>query len=108
MGAPEGKKRLRRSDADQTLVSEFFGGPLDGRRTADWPAQLSGRSLHGMISKTPLSQPASGSIFAVYRCTSETQVDGLWHFEFVRIEGPNGERLGPPDGQRPENREGKS
>lgn len=93
MSGIEGSKRTRRSDADLTLISEFIGGPLDGRRTADWPPQLSGRSLHGMVSKTPLSQPASGSIFAVYRCTRETQVGGYWRFEFVRLEGPNGERL---------------
>lgn len=89
----EASKRIRRGDADQTLISEFIGGPLDGRRTADWPPQLSCKSLHGMVSKTPLSQPARGSIFAVYRCTSEAQVGGYWRFEFVRLEGPNGERL---------------
>lgn len=95
MGGTEGKKRMRRRDADPSLISEFFGGPLDGLRTADWPPPLSGQSLHGMVSKTPLSQPATGSIFAVYRCTSTTQVAGYWRFEFVRLEGPNGERLVP-------------
>ena len=84
---------MRRSDADQTLISEFFGGPLYGRKTAGWPPQLSGKSLYRMVSKTPVSQPASGSIFAVYRCTSEMQIDGRWLFEFVRLESPNGEWL---------------
>lgn len=79
--------------SDPSLYCAYFGGPRDGFKTGDLPASLSGRSLTGMISKTPLSQPHQFSLFAVYRCTSEAQVDGFWRFEFVGMEGPNGERL---------------
>ena len=43
--------------------------------------------------KAPLSQPHRFSLYAVYECTSETQGDGFWVFEFQRMEGPNGEML---------------
>ena len=76
-----------------TLYCAYFGGPRDGLKTGDMPASLSGHKLTGMISKTPLSQPHQFSLFAVYECTSETQIDWFWQFHFVGMEGPNGERL---------------
>jgi hypothetical protein len=45
------------------------------------------------VSKLPLSQPHQYSLYAVYVCTSETQVNGFWIFEYRGMEGPNGEKL---------------
>lgn len=78
---------------DPSLFCAYFGGPRDGLKTGDLPAALSGRPLTGVVSKLPLGQPSEFSLFAVYLCTSETQVDGFWVFEFQRLEGPNGEQL---------------
>lgn len=78
---------------DSSLYFTYLGGPRDGFKSGDLPAVLSGRKLTGMVSKTPLSQPHQFSLFAVYECTSETQVDGFWIFEFRGMEGPNGEKL---------------
>ena len=54
---------------------------------------LSGKKLTGAVVRLPLSQPAQFSLLAVYVCSSEAQVDGFWRFEFVGMEGPNGEQL---------------
>lgn len=78
---------------DPTLFCAYFGGPRDGLRTGDLPASLSGSKLTGMIAKIPLSQPHEFSLFAVYECTSETQIEGFWEFTYVGLEGPNGEKL---------------
>lgn len=78
---------------DPSLYCAYFGGPMDGFKTGDLPVTLSGQKLTGMVVKTPLSQPAHFSLFAVYRCTSETQIDGFWQFEYQGMEGPNGEQL---------------
>lgn len=78
---------------DPTLYCEYFGGPMDGFRTGDLPAELSGLSLHGTVTRTPLSQPHRFSLVAVYECTSETRVNGFWRFTFVHMEGPDGEIL---------------
>jgi len=78
---------------DPSLYCAYFGGPRDGFKTGDLPVAISGKKLTGMVSKIPLSQPAQYSLFAVYVCTSETQVDGFWVFEYRGIEGPNGEKL---------------
>ncbi len=81
------------ANQDPSLYCEYFGGPKDGFKSGDLPAFLSGKKLTGMTSKSPLSQPHQFSLFAVYICTSETQVNGFWVFEFQRLEGPNGELL---------------
>lgn len=78
---------------DPTLYCAYFGGPRDGLKTGDLPAALAGKKLTGMVSKMPLSQPHQYSLYAVYVCTSETQVDGFWVFEYQGVEGPNGEKL---------------
>lgn len=78
---------------DPTLYSAYFGGPRDGLKTGDFPVTFSGKKLTGMLSKTPLSQPHQFSLYAVYVCTSETQIDGFWQFEYQGMEGPNGEQL---------------
>lgn len=81
------------SNQDPTLYCAYFGGPHDGFKTGDLPATLSGTQLTGMVSKTPLAQPAIYSVFAVYECVSETQIDGFWQFLYRGLEGPNGETL---------------
>jgi hypothetical protein len=78
---------------DPSLYCAYFGGPRDGLKTGDLPAVLSGEKLTGMVSKMPLSQPHQFSLFAVYVCTSETQVNGFWEFRYTGMEGPNGEQL---------------
>jgi hypothetical protein len=78
---------------DPSLYCAFFGGPRDGLKTGDMPATLSGEKLTGMVFKTPMSEPHIYSLYAVYVCTSETQIDGFWQFEFQGFEGPNGETL---------------
>ncbi|MDJ1113398.1 hypothetical protein [Microbacterium dauci] len=78
---------------DPTLRCKYLGGPRDGLLTADLPPELSGEKLTGLVSKIPLSQPHQFSLFAVYVCTSETQINTFWIFEFERLEGPNGEQL---------------
>ena len=78
---------------DPTLYCAYFGGPRDGFKTGDLPVTLSGEKLTGMVSAIPLSQPHQYSLFAVYECTSETQVNGFWIFEYRGMEGPNGEQL---------------
>lgn len=75
---------------DPTLYCQYFGGPQDGFKTGDLPAFLSGEKLTGMVAKTPLWQPHETADFAVYVCTSETQIDGFWRFDYVGIEGPGG------------------
>lgn len=86
-------------NTDPTLFCAYFGGPRDGLRTGDLPAPLSGSTLTGMVSKIPLSQPHQFSLFAVYECTSETQIDGFWEFTYVGLEGPNGEKLVAADSE---------
>ena len=76
---------------DPSLAHEYVGGPLDGRRSADLPPQLSGQSLTGLVANIPLSQPQWFALHAVYICQGEAQVDGFWQFDFERLEGPNGE-----------------
>lgn len=78
---------------DPTLFCAYVGGPRDGLKTADLPPAFSGRPLTGIVSKLPLSQPHQYSLYAVYVCTSETQVNGFWIFEYRGMEGPNGEKL---------------
>lgn len=85
---------------DPSLYCAYVGGPRDGFKTGDLPSVLSGKKLTGMVSKVPLSQPHQFSLFAVYVCTSETQVDGFWIFEYRGMEGPNGERLVAATGTR--------
>ncbi|MBO0981973.1 hypothetical protein [Microbacterium sp. SD291] len=84
---------------DPSLYCAYFGGPRDGLKTGDLPAPLSGKKLTGMTSKMPLSQPHQYSLYAVYVCTSETQVDGFWVFEYQGMEGPNGEKLVAADAE---------
>lgn len=78
---------------DPSLYCADFGGPKDGFKTGDLPVALSGQKLTGMIVRSPLSQPAHYSLYAVYLCTSETQLDGFWHLEYQGMEGPHGEQL---------------
>lgn len=78
---------------DPTLLSSFVGGPRDGLKTGDFPVTMSGHKLTGLVMKFPLSQPAQFSLYAVYECTSPTQIAGFWIFEYRGMEGPNGERL---------------
>ncbi|MGM7698473.1 hypothetical protein [Microbacterium sp. A84] len=78
---------------DSSLYCAYFGGPRDGLKTGDLPKILSGKKLTGMVSKTPLSKPHQFSLFAVYECTSETQVNGFWILTYRGMEGPNGEKL---------------
>ncbi len=78
---------------DPTLFHVFIGGPIDGRKSGDMPVNLSGEKLTGAIMKLPLSVPAHYSLYSVYECQSETQVNGFWEFYFIRMEGPNGEIL---------------
>jgi len=79
--------------SDPSLYCAHFGGPRDGFKTDDLPAELSGMKLTGTVSRIPLSQPHEFSLYAVYKCTSETQVDGFWEFHFQGLEGPQGEQL---------------
>jgi hypothetical protein len=81
------------NNQDPTLYCAYFGGPRDGLKTGDLPAELSGQSLTGTITKTPLSQPHQFSLFAVYECEGDAQVDGFWQFFYRGMEGPNGEQL---------------
>lgn len=78
---------------DPTLYCQYFGGPQDGRKTGDLPVLLSGEKLTGMEVKTPLWQPHETASFAVYVCTSETQINGFWRFDYVGTEGPDGATL---------------
>ena len=78
---------------DPSLYCAYFGGPKDGFKTGDLPVTFSGQKLTGMVAKSPLSQPAHFSLYAVYRCTSEAQIDGFWRFEYQGMEGPDGEQL---------------
>jgi len=78
---------------DPTLYCKYFGGPRDGFKTADLPPQMSGQKLTGAVTKLPLAEPTNFSLFAVYVCTSQTQIDGWWEFHFQGLEGPNGEKL---------------
>lgn len=78
---------------DPSLYCSYIGGPRDGLKTGDLPAQMSGRKLTGIVSKMPLSRPSPFSLYAVYKCTSETQIDGFWIFDYQGMEGPNGEKL---------------
>lgn len=81
------------SNQDPTLYCAYFGGPRDGLKTGDLPAELSGQALTGCVVKTPLSEPHFYSLFAVYECVGEAQVNGFWEFYFRGLEGPNGEQL---------------
>lgn len=81
------------SGHEPSLLSQFFGGPLDGRKSADLPAQLAGRPLTGCVMRIPLSEPHYFSLFAVYVCRGATPVDGFWQFFYQRMEGPNGETV---------------
>jgi hypothetical protein len=81
------------SNQDLTLYCAYFGGPRDGLKSGDLPASLSGQKLTGMVSKTPLTQPPELSDLAVYKCTSEAQVNGFWEFHYQGLEGPDGEAL---------------
>lgn len=81
------------NNQDPTLYCAYFGGPRDGFRTGDLPVSLSGTKLTGTVSKMPMSEPHQFSLYAVYECTSETQVKGFWVFDFRGMEGPNGEKL---------------
>ena len=85
---------------DPLLFCGFFGGPRDGLKSGDLPASLSGTSLTGMEMSFPLGEPVEYSLYAHYVCTSTTQVDGFWRFEFVDLRGPNGEEIvsSPADG----------
>ena len=78
---------------DPTLYCAYVGGPRDGFKTGDLPAVMSDKKLTGAVSKLPLSEPHQFSLFAVYECTSETQVDGFWIFTYRGMESPNGEKL---------------
>ena len=78
---------------DATLCCEYFGGPRDGLRSADLPSSLSGEKLTGMTVKLPMGHPSHFSIFAVYVCRSESQIDGFWELYFAGLEGPNGEAM---------------
>ena len=39
------------------------------------------------------SEPHQFSLYAVYECTSEAQVNGSWEFHYKGMEGPSGEKL---------------
>jgi hypothetical protein len=78
---------------DKSLYCAYFGGPRDGFRTGDLPATFSGQRLTGFVSRVPMSQPAEFSLFAVYECTSQTQIGGFWQFHYQGLEGPAGENL---------------
>ena len=78
---------------DPTLYCQYFGGPEDGRKTGDLPVIFSGQKLTGMEFRPPLWQPHQTANYAVYVCTSETQVNGFWRFEYVGTEGPDGGAL---------------
>lgn len=80
-------------NTDPTLYCRYLGGPRDGLKSGDLPVTLSGQKLTGLVSKLPLAEPHWHSVYAVYLCTSETQIDGFWLLEFEGLEGPNGERL---------------
>ncbi len=81
------------NNQDKTLYCAYFGGPRDGLKTGDLPASMSGQKLTGVVSKMPLSQPHEFSLYAVYECTSDAQIEGFWQFHFRGLEGPNGEKL---------------
>lgn len=78
---------------DPSLLCQFFGGPIDGRKSADLPAQFSGQPLTGCVMRIPLSAPHYFSLFAVYVCKGEEPVDGFWQFFYKQMERPNGETL---------------
>lgn len=80
-------------NGDPSLHCVYIGGPRDGFRTGDLPLVMSGKKLTGMETRIPLSQPHEYSLFAVYLCTSEAQIDGFWQFHFQSLTGPNGEQL---------------
>ena len=86
-------KRNWRVEIDPRLHARFHGGPLDGSHTADFPPNLAGKPLTGVEVQWPLSEPAQFSLYAVYRCTAAERFDGEWRFDFVRLQGPDGERL---------------
>ena len=81
------------NNQDPTLYCAYIGGPRDGLKTGDLPVTFSGKPLTGMVSKTPLAQPAAYSVYTAYECVGDTQVDGFWRFEYRGLEGPNGETL---------------
>lgn len=81
------------NNSDPSLYCAYFGGPRDGLKTGDLPAELSGKQLTGTVAKLPLAEPHQFSLYAVYVCESESQVDGFWEFRFQGLEGPNGEHL---------------
>lgn len=81
------------NNSDPSLFLLCIGGPRDGLRTGDLPSSLSGTSLAGMTLRLPLAQPAHVSLFAVYECVGDEQVDGFWQFHYVTTEGPDGETL---------------
>lgn len=81
------------TNQDPTLYCAYFGGPRDGLKTGDLPSALSGKKLTGIVSKVPLSQPHEFSLYAVYECTSATQIHGFWEFQYRGMEGPNGEKF---------------
>jgi hypothetical protein len=81
------------NNQDPTLWCAYFGGPKDGFKTGDLPAELSGLSMEGTEIRSPMSVPHEFSLYAVYRCDGTAQVDGFWPFHFQGMEGPNGERL---------------
>jgi len=78
---------------DPSLYLACFGGPRDGFRTGDLPAALSGQKLTGMSLSLRLGEPIHFSLTALYLCTSETQIEGFWRFDFVEMLGPDGEHL---------------
>jgi hypothetical protein len=78
---------------DPSLYCAYFGGPFDGLQTGDLPAVLSGEKLTGMVSSIPLAQPAALSPVAVYVCTSETQINGFWRFDYQGMKGPEYESV---------------
>jgi len=86
MGAIDSARSGRH--ADPTLYCAFYGGPQDGFRTGDLPAELSGQPLTGVELKTPVGEPGAG--WAVYVCSSETQIGGFWRFDFVGYRGAAG------------------
>lgn len=78
---------------EPSLFCAFFGGPRDGFKTGDLPITLAGSKLTGMEIRIPLGQPAQFSLFARYVCTTETQIEGFWHFEYISLIGPDGEQI---------------
>ncbi len=81
------------SNQDPTLYCQYFGGPNDGFKTGDLPAEPSGMHLTGTTITSPMAEPHHHSLRAVYECVGETQVNGYWQFFYRGLQGPNGERL---------------